>query len=146
MLSVPAASIPPEEAAWNTSVLEALRVVQVVREYDKAQIGKLLGHLRDSGRTEGVLVALAALVPDDQPVSSLLGWIDDDEVERKARRPWERDAYPPCNPDLDRSPRGTSARHGSPSRYNAGCRGEGCSLARHDYDCWYTANRRKPTA
>lgn len=141
------ADLPQHERECADAVLEASRLAWVVHEYDREQVGRLIEHLEHAGKVRRVLVALAAMVDVDRPLSELVAWVDErhdrQQAEAEARRPWQRASYPPCLPELDQSPPGTTSPHGTPSRRNAGCRGEGCVLARKDYDSFRYAQRRR---
>ena len=139
MLSPASADYPPHEREWDEAVLEASRLAWVVHEYDREQVARLVEYLEQTGKVRPVLVALAAMVDVEQPLSELVAWVNerhDTEVQAAARKPWQRDSYPLCLPELDGAPEGTTSPHGTPARYNAGCRGDGCSLARKDYDSY----------
>lgn len=126
-------------------VLEASRLAFVVHEYDREAVAALVDHLRRSRRLEKVLVALAVMVDVDKPLTALVGWMHDHHDRAAAaadRKPWERESYPLCLPELDGSPEGCQSKHGTPARHTAGCRGEGCVQARKDYDAWRYTQRR----
>jgi hypothetical protein len=133
------------ERDHDQAVLEAARLAFVVHEYDRAAVAALVEHLRHSRRLEKVLVALAVMVDIDKPLHELVGWMHahhDRAVAAAERKPWERESYPLCLPELDGSPEGCQSKHGTPARHTAGCRGEGCVQARKDYDAWRWRERR----
>lgn len=122
----------------DAAVLEAQRLAFVVHEYDRDAVHALIRHIGDEKMTCAVMVALAAMVDVEKPVSELLGWV----LAAAERKPWERSWYPECDPEQDRSSPGCRSRHGTPARHTAGCRGAGCRLARKDYDAWHLYGRR----
>lgn len=138
------ANYPQHERDCDTAVLEASRLAWVVHEYDREQVAQLVTHLEKSGRVRDVLVALAAMIDVERPLSEMLAWVHDrhdSAAVAATRKPWQRESYPVCLPELDGAPAGCTSPHGTQARHTAGCRGEGCVQARKDYDAWRYATR-----
>ncbi len=63
-----------EDRRADTAVADGLELVGLVRDYTADVIGDYLAR-RDREQLEALIVALAAMVPDDVSVDTLLAWI-----------------------------------------------------------------------
>ena len=68
----------------DLAVLEGLELVGIVRDYG---VDTIESWVRRRQRTdlEAIVVALAAMVPDDKTPAELLRWLDPDRLSRNAR-------------------------------------------------------------
>ena len=76
----------------DLAVKDGLELVGIVRDYGLDTITEFVRQ-RDRHQLEAMAVALAAMVPDDQPVSALLAWIEPEHVDRS--RPSKAGRKPP---------------------------------------------------
>lgn len=125
--------MPADWARGDTVAELAMELVVDVRDLDPSRVHSRLAAIgrRDPLLLRQLVVALAAMVPDDRPASELLAW-----TERLMP-----DA-PGCDPLLDRSPATSRAAHGSRSRYVLGCHGAACEQAQREYDAARPRRRR----
>lgn len=137
--------MPSDRWEYGDRIAEqALELVVAVRDLEPEWVHREIARLAAGGHLPALVVALAAMVPDDVPVADLLEWTDDLDPRRQATGITAGDpaAYPPCDPVADRSPAGCASPHGTPARRTAGCAGAGCRAARRDYDAAYHRLRR----
>lgn len=103
---------------FYAAIPAALRIVGAVRDRSPEAVAAALRGID----TAAVIVALASLVDDSHEVSELLQWTS-------------FGLTPPtgCAISDDHSSPGTTAVHGTRSRYTAGCRGQACRDAESTY-------------
>jgi hypothetical protein len=106
------------DSRFQLAVPDALALIGAVRDRDTQRSHSIIG----KADLPAVAVVLAAMVDDNQSMRDLLRWTT-----------YSVTLSPTCDPQLDRSPVGTRAVHGTRSRYTAGCRGEGCRQAESEY-------------
>ena len=82
--------------ARDLAVKDGLELVGIVRDYGVDTITEFVRQ-RDRHQLEAMAVALAAMVPDDQPVSALLAWIEPPPTPRVLPVPTPR-RLPPSVP------------------------------------------------
>lgn len=109
-----------EEAA-ETAVQVAVQLAYSVRYDGPTEVEDLIAEARAGCGLEALVVALAAMVPEDRSPRQLLRWIE------------EKIAAQGCDPALDKSGPRTKALHGTRSRAEAGCGGAACQAARTAY-------------
>lgn len=67
----------------DPAVTHALELVGIIRDYGPDMISDYLR--REEKRLNRIVVALAAMVPDDKTAAELLAWIDPEQMKRNAR-------------------------------------------------------------
>lgn len=107
----------------------ALALIGAVRSLSPAAVAQVLAVTPD--RLAACAVTLAAMVDDDRTVDDLLGWLPG---EAEVVRLVAEEGTGGCAPYLWGGSVGSSAQHGTRSRYNAGCRGAACVAAQRVYD------------
>lgn len=106
------------DARFQQALPDALALIGAVRDREPDRSHAVLA----AADLPALAVVLASMVDDTRPVADLLRWTS-----------YRVTLAPTCDPQLDGSPVGTRAVHGSRSRYVAGCRGEGCRQAESMY-------------
>lgn len=115
------AVLTDQEAAAEAAVAVAVQLAFAVRYEGPTEVEDLIGEARAGCGLEALVVALAAMVPEDRSPRELLRWLE------------EKIAAQGCDPALDKSGPRVRSLHGTRSRAEAGCGGAACQAARTAY-------------
>lgn len=120
-----------QEQREDRAVQIGVELAYAVRYEGPSEVARHVNDARATCGLEMLVVALAAMVPEDRSPSELLRWLHESIAARG------------CDPALDKSGPRTRSMHGTRSRAEAGCGGAACQAARDRYYAERYEQRRR---